>query len=387
MEEKRASALEVVSELKLYINENNSGKFSTPKHSQFIINCVERVIDIFTDKPYKHELEALIEKVDLILNKVSINENIEIQKKVLEKITKLEFQDNMKEKQMTYSAILQRPPTKTYAAMNKIKPKDVILVYGKTDELNNSDKVRKMLQDNIRPSEINIGIERVRNIGRGGLAIELDRVEDAQTLENCINTKIPNLITRRPKKRRPHVMIHSVPSTVDREDIPTLILEHNEFLKHKYTTENIHEFFKIKFNVGKKGGRYINWVVETSPELRRQILKEGKLNIDWSRCRVSDFCPVLQCLRCCRFGHSTRNCDLPKQICSHCTEDHSYNKCPKRNNTPICCNCKYERALNCAHNARSGSCPVYNRVKEKLINNTDYGTLNKQNDTHTTNKP
>lgn len=62
-----------------------------------------------------------------------------------------------------------------------------------------------------------------------------------------------------------------------------------------------------------------------------------------------------QCFRCQRFGHASRNCNLPVR-CVKCTEMHSTKDCPKkdRTNPAKCCNCEEEHPAN------------YHKCKERL---------------------
>lgn len=60
-----------------------------------------------------------------------------------------------------------------------------------------------------------------------------------------------------------------------------------------------------------------------------------------------------QCFRCQRFGHSSRNCNMPPR-CVKCTSDHATADCSKKDRTEPakCCNCNEE------HPANYGKCPV-----------------------------
>ncbi|XP_067136090.1 uncharacterized protein [Centruroides vittatus] len=209
--------------------------------------------------------------------------------------------------------------------------KDVLLVYQK-DEDKNSDNTRKCIQQKIQPSKLGIGVERIRHIGSGGIAIELNNKHDIETFEKTIQDNIPELHTRRSKN--PHIIIYSVHKQIDPEDLVKLIYEQNSLLNENYSQEDLKELFKIKFNTGKRDGQFCNWVAEVTPLLKRQLLITEKLNIEWSHCRVADFVPILQCYRCCGFGHTTKSCIHETSTCSHCAGDHTYKECPNRNNSP-----------------------------------------------------
>lgn len=55
----------------------------------------------------------------------------------------------------------------------------------------------------------------------------------------------------------------------------------------------------------------------------------------------------LQCFRCQRFGHSSRNCNLPPR-CVKCTENHDTKSCPIKERTEAvqCCNCQEKHPAN-----------------------------------------
>lgn len=62
-----------------------------------------------------------------------------------------------------------------------------------------------------------------------------------------------------------------------------------------------------------------------------------------------------QCYRCQRFGHASRNCNLPER-CVKCIEPHATKDCPKkdRTTTALCCNCNEPHPAN------------YRQCKERL---------------------
>lgn len=54
-----------------------------------------------------------------------------------------------------------------------------------------------------------------------------------------------------------------------------------------------------------------------------------------------------QCYRCQRFGHASRNCNLPER-CVKCREPHATKDCPKKDRTTpaACCNCSEDHPAN-----------------------------------------
>ncbi|XP_067132771.1 uncharacterized protein [Centruroides vittatus] len=191
-----------------------------------------------------------------------------------------------------------------------------------------------MVQTKVQPSKLRIGIDRIRNINGGSIAVEFDRKENSAILEQCVNEQIPELTVRKPRKRWPHMVIYSTSVDICREDLPTLIYRQNGTLTECLTEEEFLQQFRIKFNLGKRESPYRNWVVEVSPDLRKCLLKLAKLNIEWSRSRVADFVPVLQCFKCCQYGHTTKNCPQNNSVCSHCAGEHLFKECPNLESPP-----------------------------------------------------
>ncbi|XP_023231130.1 uncharacterized protein LOC111631162 [Centruroides sculpturatus] len=229
------------------------------------------------------------------------------------------------------------------------------------------------MQSKLKPSSLRIGIDKLRKIGGGGIAIELGSKDEAAILERNIEEKVPELMTKRPKKRWPHMVIYSVQTDINREELPTLIYEQNDIINGQFTTEEFEKQFRIKFILGKRDSKYKNWVVEVSPDIRKTLLHLGKISIEWSRCRTADFCPVLQCFKCCEYNHTAKDCPHSTPKCSHCSGEHLYRECPNKETEPVCCNCRRDNALNYKHNARDSTCSINTRIKNNIMARIDYG--------------
>ncbi|XP_067132779.1 uncharacterized protein [Centruroides vittatus] len=253
------------------------------------------------------------------------------------------------------------------------KTTKVLLLYNSNED-KSCNNLRKIIFGKIKPSSLNIGVKKIRNIGGGDVAIELKKEEDARKLQDYIENSIPEVNVKRPKKRQPNVVIYSVPTQINRGKLTQLMYNQNDAISDNYTLEAFREVFNVKFAMGKKSNAYTNWVIQVTPLLRKQLLMAGKVNLEWSRCRIADFCPVLQCFRCCRFGHSTKNCSQPTATCSHCSGEHTFRECTQKNEKPTCTNCKLEKSGDTNHNARDGSCTIYQKIKSNLIRQTDYGS-------------
>ncbi|XP_023238043.1 uncharacterized protein LOC111636882 [Centruroides sculpturatus] len=348
----RTAANDVITELKEYIAENSHSKFSTSRHADFIFDCINRVIKIYEENSVLSMLKEINNKIDTIGN--SNNKDVIITP--------------------SYSSVLQSGKAVNSATANiTLKPsKDVLLIYNKEDN-KNSENTRKIIQERINPIALGIGVERIRRIGGGGVAIHLNNKSDLTKLENCVQESIPELIVRKPKKRNPHIVLYSVPAQLLREELQDYIYEQNNIIHENYSEIEFKEQFKIKFSMGRKDAQFHNWAVEVSPQIRKYLLMVGKINLQWSRCRVQDFCPIMQCFRCCKYGHSTKYCEQEIPTCSQCAGEHTYKQCPNKTTKPRCINCHHNKLNTLNHNARDSSCPVFQRVKNTIIQRTEYG--------------
>ncbi|XP_023223262.1 uncharacterized protein LOC111624603 [Centruroides sculpturatus] len=374
----RTLAYNVLDELKGYIAENGNVKLGGRGHADFVIGCAQRIIDIFIASYEKNrigeKLDNITNKIDHLINNNSRGDLVETQHKLIEKLDTINLNSSICSQQhMNYSRALKLGKVLEYP--NNIKKttttQNVLLVYGKGEE-KNSENIKKSIQNTIEPSKLRIGIEKIRKIGGGGIAIEMENMDNITILETKIKEKLPELDTRRPRKRRPHISIISVPQECNIEEIPQKIYDQNTIIQDNYERSQFEEEFKVKFNTGRKESSFKNWIVEVTPKLRKLLITSGKVNIEWSRCRIVDFCPVLQCYKCCKFGHSTKTCPEKESICSQCAGKHTYRECPLRDVQPTCCNCTKDRRMEVNHNARSSTCPIYLKLKTNLISRTNY---------------
>ncbi|XP_023221194.1 uncharacterized protein LOC111622954 [Centruroides sculpturatus] len=377
---KRAN--EILEEVKKYTSDNPNGKFSVVAHTQYILSQFSSVIalaeaalssnDYF--KEINDKLSNMITKEDF-KNEDNTDSVANSHKEILEQLKKMDTRSEPKTIFPTYSDIVKSGGSvdTNRALLKQRKPNEVVLVYGKEKGTLTSDAVRKTIQEKLKPSTMKIGVERIRKIADGGVAIELCNNGDAATMEEQIVTKVPELVTKRPRKRWPFLVIYSVSSDINKEDLVSLVFQQNEEIGDIMSEEEFQKQFRVKFIIGKKGLPFQNWTVEVSPVLRKVLLQQAKINIEWSRCRVADFCPILQCFRCNEFNHTAKECPHSEPTCSHCSEAHLYKECPNKDREPTCNNCKRQKGNNHHHNARDTTCPIYTRIKNNVTSRTDYG--------------
>lgn len=84
---------------------------------------------------------------------------------------------------------------------------------------------------------------------------------------------------------------------------------------------------------GRKDGTLI---IETDSETHKKLIKNGKLNLGWRRCRVYDFVSVLRCFKCWGYNHMAKHCKK-EEVCHHCAGNHNSKNC--KSTSKRCTNC------------------------------------------------
>lgn len=82
-------------------------------------------------------------------------------------------------------------------------------------------------------------------------------------------------------------------------------------------------------------------IIETDISSYENILKNGRLNIDFERCRVFPFVKITRCFKCQEYGHIAKYCKKSEHICGKCGEEHKSEECTSK--TIKCVNCEYAK--------------------------------------------
>ncbi|XP_023224218.1 uncharacterized protein LOC111625324 [Centruroides sculpturatus] len=294
--DQQMAAFEVLDKLKAYLANNKDTKIGKQQHPKYIIRSVERIIDIFTNHTGIQKLEEISARLDQLMEDKKDSKILEKQDNILEKLNTMGTAKTTAYTQPLYSTVLKsginvnmpyKAKQTTHASSN-----NVLLVYS-MDENSTSEKLQKLLQMEIQPSALKIGVDLIRKIAGGSVAIDLEKQDDIANLEISIREKLPEVSARLPKKRKPHMILYSVPNHESNECIIKSMYDQNDLIRETFSEEEFGQHLRIKFTTGKKEAKFKNHVLEVTPKLQQYLLMIGKINIEWSHCRVGDFCPVL----------------------------------------------------------------------------------------------
>lgn len=223
------------------------------------------------------------------------------------------------------------------------------------------------IKQNFKPSTEGIRIKNMVQTTKG-VIIQTQSVEEAKKFRDSENIKNLGADVRIPNKRQPRVIIYDVPVEYTQE-----LLSETFWRLNARELGNAGHTFKPIFKTGPKGGNSTHWVAEVSPKVWKEIMKEGRVFLEYQSCNARNWLATTRCNKCQAFGHSKDHCKARIANCAHCAAGtHETQNCPNTNLPPKCINCaRTEREAN--HRADFKDCPSYKRELERLDARTDYG--------------
>lgn len=180
-----------------------------------------------------------------------------------------------------------------------------------------------------------LGILSIEKRGRNGYHIRCNDAQTAKLFSDKIQHKYGDAISvNTVKVASPRVKVVGLrlPGNLNNKEINEKLLTQNEWL-HNAQFE-VTEQYEIKTSKTS----YVNITLKCDIKTQRAILDRGSIIFGLSACRVYELVQTIQCFRCQRYGHISRECTHQVR-CKHCTEQHESHKCTKSNELPVCANC------------------------------------------------
>ncbi|XP_023219885.1 uncharacterized protein LOC111621862 [Centruroides sculpturatus] len=294
-------------------------------------------------------------------------------------------------KQPTYAEITRRnlkytlsQTTKTINDKSEEGDNSAVLIYpGKDGDTQlNMKEVSKEIMNNIQPHQIKVKIKQIKQIRGNGLCFRVGNEQEGNRLKQAIQNiaEIKNKINcKTATGRKPRVILLNVPQSIQEDEIIEIMSEQNDIWRDM-NKETIKENCKISTIItgGQRKENCCHVVITVTPQIRKILIGQRTISLSWSTIRVDDFVPVTRCYRCCGFGHWARDCQK-QQVCSHCTKEHGFKECKMKHEIPTCINCIQtnrklppERKQATNHNAFHRHCPQLTKIKERIIQRTNY---------------
>jgi cell division protein FtsB len=257
---------------------------------------------------------------------------------------------------------------KSYSGMLK-KPRDAVIFKPKTAQ--DFQATQSVLKKKIKPTEVEVGIQNIKQMKDGAIAISCNTKEELAKLEEAARKDIgENYHITKPRLHNPKVKIVGLTDELDEDDLKKCLKNQNPSLK------NINGMFKL-IACKKMKTRFLT-IVEVDPQTFSELIKLERVYIGWDVCRVYEHVNVIRCFNCGGFNHISKNCPIEEPTCLNCGEKDEKEKgtCKKE---VICVNCtrrNREESLNLSvnHSCFSYSCETYKKQVLAVKNRIRYTT-------------
>lgn len=301
-------------------------------------------------------------------------------------IQHLQVQQNVVESLCQFKEVVEtkmsrtEPESTSYANMVKkgsdkfIRPANLssVAVYP-SDKTKTSDDTKSLLQKIISPEELKLHVRGVRKIRNGGVIIRTDNKNDIEKLKSSQKLVSSGLTVEEPSKRRPRIAVIGVPVALTEKEVFDCIFVQNLTEKlPNITLESFLESIKLSHKSGKKDRPTCNYILEVPANIRKIMMDQGRIFINWTSCPVRDFTIVTRCFNCQQFGHAAKFCRETSPTCNLCGETgHSFKECNNKGSPPQCATCKRFKRKN-DHPTGDVNCPARKYAEDNYINSIDY---------------
>lgn len=230
-----------------------------------------------------------------------------------------------------------------------------LLISSKKDKP--ADEIEKILKDKIKVSKLGIGISGIKKTYQNKIILTCDKQNDTEKIINEIN-KHPDIEihANEIKKKKPCIIIKGVDACYKEEEILIDLINQNEDIKNAMTSETENEPIVVKKKLkNKKSDKLSNFIIQTTPYLRKIIISKERINIGYTKAHVEDCDPLMQCYHCLGYGHTSLRCleNMKSPRCLHCAGEHKIQDCVKKQEPAKCHNCTNRKGYQNEHPGNS----------------------------------
>ena len=212
---------------------------------------------------------------------------------------------------------------------------------------------RRMLRENVKTKELGVQVQSV-HIEGDALLIKIKARQENGSAAFC--DAIKNHL-----QDRGNAQLKTSTRTVVLRDLDDITTEHE--IEHAILHAlNIKTAITVK-KLNKNGNKKPIAFVSLSDSHAEVLLKMGKIEIGWVRCRIHELITPVKCYKCQRYGHKAEGCttnsnDMKDKCLKCCTTGHTAKIC---NSEARCYQCS-----EAGHSAGTMKCPVYRKLVEGL---------------------
>ena len=235
------------------------------------------------------------------------------------------------------------------------RQKTYALVVAADDATKKSEDVVNVLKKNINVTT-GLQVSAVTACANQRVVVRLPTRSAAEEVKKAIDG-CNGLNVREARSLKPFVIIRGIEKGLTVSEIENLVKTQNKEL-------NLDDV-KVCFRKSGGGNLLENVVCRVGPTEYGKIMRVGRLFVSMRAVAVEDFCPVLQCYKCLRYGHMAKNC-VNRLTCSHCAGNHKKFECPNLAGSAVCAVCKDNKKTEIGHGAMDSICPI-RLLKEEVV--------------------
>lgn len=334
------------------INENDVKFLQGNKQVKYVCESCSNINLVQEIKELKDMLKTCIETIQEQKN--AINEHSNIIKKL-----------NIPE---TNIGVGRRPYNEI---LKKKHSKDIVMV--KPVEEQTSKITREEIKNKIDPGELVVGVENIKNIRNGGIIISCNNATSKEKIQQKVQEELgERYVIQDPKYKMPKIIILGTENQFAKQEDTKIIkdiVEQNGF--DQDLADNIKIIRKYE---NKKKHNCSNIILEVYPEIFKNIIERGILNVGWRQCKVDEYHGILRCFKCARYNHIGKEC-RNDTTCVKCSGNHDEKDCV--NDFEKCINCvtaveKLNINLDYKHKANDKNCPCLLKIIEKDSSKIQY---------------
>ena len=220
-----------------------------------------------------------------------------------------------------------------------------------------------------------IPVKSCREIRSGGVVVKFPN-GDAKTQASALMEGLKessSITVSEPRKMLPKMTVLDIPTSMPDDEIIPGIKDKNIKIKELLDSGHTLSLVFTRVRDEKKMA-----VLKMSPEIRNFVVSSGsRVFLGLTSCRVFDRFWATQCRHCQKFGHTKDRCPLKNASpsCGFCSGPHASLNCPDKS-VLKCVNCSSQGspAERCKHSASSLDCPVMISERNRVMENTDFGS-------------
>lgn len=194
----------------------------------------------------------------------------------------------------------------------------------------NSSTTKEMLQRVVNATEV--GVSGVKSLSNGAVLIQCKTDEGIDAIEQKVKEHDNENYTTKEKSNTNNGKMKIVGMTkkYDEQELSGFITSQLDV----YECDTI-KVLKIYTDKNLRNERY-NAIVELNSAVMNELIKKGKINVNWDECRVHAYIQIKRCFKCLGFNHMANECKN-KLACSKCGDEHRATEC--NSETTSCVNC------------------------------------------------